>query len=190
MLFTVRAKLEQVRENLQSPHTEKIAQAALDGLERRFQRWLCLGDKPAIIASCSHPYFKTRWMPRDGTHDISDLLVQAAQDLSTGSTANCAPQPDESDAFFNFAGHTPSTATSSAFSVRFEVFRYLQDTRTSITMLQEYPAVKRVFLRYNTNLSSSAPVERLFSLGSLILCPNRRRLSDTLFEKLLLLKSY
>ncbi|CAN7944667.1 unnamed protein product, partial [Ixodes pacificus] len=47
---------------------------------------------------------------------------------------------------------------------------------TSTTMLHEYPGVTRVFLRYNTNLCSSAPVERLFSLGSLILCPNRRRL--------------
>ncbi|XP_042146107.1 uncharacterized protein LOC121835721 [Ixodes scapularis] len=53
VLFTVRAKLEQVRENLQSPHTEKIAQAALDSLERRFQRWLCLG--------CAGSVYRVYW---------------------------------------------------------------------------------------------------------------------------------
>jgi len=56
-------------------------------------------------------------------------------------------------------------------------------------MLNRHQAVKQLFLRYNTALSSSAPVERLFSSGSLILSKRQNRLSDKLFETLLLLKT-
>jgi len=44
--------------------------------------------------------------------------------------------------------------------------------------------IKQLFVRYNTCLPSSAPVERLFSLASLVLTKRRNRLDDKLFETL------
>ena len=40
---------------------------------------------------------------------------------------------------------------------------------------------------YNTVLSSSAPVERLFSVGGAVLTPKQNRLAGVKFEKLLLI---
>jgi len=46
-----------------------------------------------------------------------------------------------------------------------------------------------VFLCFNTSIPSSAPVERLFISAALILSKKRdKKLSDKLFEQLLLLK--
>ena len=45
------------------------------------------------------------------------------------------------------------------------------------------------FRKLNATLSSSAPVERLFSKAALIALPIRNRLNDKRFEQLLLLKA-
>jgi len=67
--------------------------------------------------------------------------------------------------------------------------QYLQpDSRRDLNMLNKHPAVKSVFLRFNSTIPSSAAVERLFIAGAIILSKRRNRLNDDTFEKLLLLK--
>uniref|UniRef100_A0A671U1X3 HAT C-terminal dimerisation domain-containing protein n=1 Tax=Sparus aurata TaxID=8175 RepID=A0A671U1X3_SPAAU len=73
-------------------------------------------------------------------------------------------------------------------SVENEVADYFKSGATGMDTLNQFPTIKRVSLKYNAATLSSAPVERLFSLGNLILSPKRNRLSDQKFEKLLLLR--
>lgn len=70
-----------------------------------------------------------------------------------------------------------------------EYFAYLANTSPVLEMLDQFPTIKKISLRYNTPLPSSAAVERLFSFAGLITIPRRGALSDTNFEKLLLLKA-
>uniref|UniRef100_A0A3P9J033 HAT C-terminal dimerisation domain-containing protein n=1 Tax=Oryzias latipes TaxID=8090 RepID=A0A3P9J033_ORYLA len=74
------------------------------------------------------------------------------------------------------------------YSADQEVMNYLSSGGFELDTLSNFPAVKKVFLKYNTPTPSSAPVERLFSLGGLVLTPRRNRLSDSRFEKLLLMR--
>ena len=69
-----------------------------------------------------------------------------------------------------------------------EVDFYLRDPEKDIAMLDRYPQIKNIFLKYNTPIPTSAPVDRLFSQAAVVLTVRRNRLSDLLLEMLILLK--
>ena len=73
-------------------------------------------------------------------------------------------------------------------SVENEEADYFKSGATAMYTLNQFPTIKRVSLKYYAATPSSAPVERLFSFGNLILSPKRNRLSDQKLEKLLLLR--
>ena len=70
----------------------------------------------------------------------------------------------------------------------FEAETFLQSYCGGLETLNNFPNVKQLFLKSKTPLPSSAAVERFFSAGGLVYRPNRNRLSDTIFERLLFLK--
>lgn len=49
-------------------------------------------------------------------------------------------------------------------------------------------AIKKLFIKYNAAIPSSARVERLFGQAALVLTVRRNRLSDIILEMLILLK--
>lgn len=78
--------------------------------------------------------------------------------------------------------------TSIESEIESEVSRYLCDIRTNISILNEYPHVRAAYFKFNTTLSSSAPVERVFSQSLMIFTPRRNRLSALRFEQALVMK--
>lgn len=100
-------------------------------------------------------------------------------------TATAQSTEDTDEEFFAFA----KTGSVHNISVQQEMELYLSDEAKQLDSLKKFPAVKEVFLRYNTPIPSSAPVERLFSTGGQILTPRRCRMSDEHSEMLLLLNS-
>ena len=56
-------------------------------------------------------------------------------------------------------------------------------------MLNNYPIIKSLFIKYNAILPSSAPVERMFSIPTNVNKPKRNKLNDTNFKLLVLLKA-
>ena len=70
-----------------------------------------------------------------------------------------------------------------------ELLQYLEDKRTTIDMLHDYNFIKNIFIRYNTNLPSSAPVERMFNFATILNSSRRHAIADKLFEQSVFLKA-
>lgn len=69
------------------------------------------------------------------------------------------------------------------------LYQYLNDNGTSFEMLAKYPLLQDLSIKMNTPLTSSAPVERLFSLAQIVNNPRRHALKDFSFEKLVVMKA-
>lgn len=54
-----------------------------------------------------------------------------------------------------------------------ELTRYLLSERLDLKMLNDFPIIREMFFKYNTQLPSSAPVERMFSFAGILDDPRR-----------------
>ncbi len=72
-------------------------------------------------------------------------------------------------------------------TAKMEVNCFLADQSEELQMVLAYRRIRKVFLKVNCILPTSAPSERLFSRGRLILRHNRMKISDKHFESQLLL---
>lgn len=181
---------------------DQLAQMCLNNLQKRFSNILHLNCKEAVIATVLLPQFKLRWYsivkdPSLSIEAIKKEIIQAAKDLIDGN----ADESDESDTknfdeFFDFSEDrtvlnmdTTNDTSSKISKIELELLRYLDDRKTHIHTLNEYPTLKKLSIKFNTCLPSSGPVERLFSFATIIDDPRRNALTDENFEILVLSKA-
>ena len=151
-------------------------------------------SESAIVAAITLPKFKLKWVDDQRKKDqFKQVLIEKIQshaDDDVTETESPVQQPEsqasnsEKDHFYDFDSDEDTTALN---AIESEVNDYLSNAK-QYECLNKYPKVKKLFIEYNTSIPSSAPVERLFSLGGLVLTPKRNRLTDGRFEKMLLMR--
>lgn len=185
-IITLRNKLTAAKQNVK--FVSPLVDAVQKGVSNRFGS--CFDDDTLILAAVTLPQFKLRWCSDDEAKERArNLLKQVMNSLSSVTLLSKPRQEmlaDEADeAFFSFS----STEKAQDKGIIQELDMYLNDNNRQLDSLRKYPLVQEVFLKFNTGIPSSAPVERLFSAGGQIMTPRRSRLSDEHFEMLLLLRS-
>lgn len=144
------------------------------------------------MAAVTLPKFKLRWLRTQDRKDKAkaSLLAECRktvldQDQQAGTSTPCQLSTNSAKEaeFFSFEEEDVSTATAEN-----QVADYFKSGAQGMDSLHEFPLIKKISLRYNAATPSSAPVERLFSLGKLVFTPKRNRLSDQRFEKLLTMR--
>jgi len=160
-------------------HLPRLKKAILDGPHVRFDH--LFDDEDFISTAVCHPKFKLSWVDDPAekawcthTHMLESVCDLVATDVQSDSE-NAQSTHEDHDQFFVLHHSSTSSASSQCLS-------YLSDSDRSLDMLSSYPKIKAVFIKDNTTLPSSVPVERLFSAGSIILSKRRNRLSDETFE--------
>lgn len=149
--------------------------------------------KELILASCLLPRFKLLWLDGDKRFMAKSWLRSHFEhlDYTANSEANETESPSctaGTDTFKEDFFCLPVDNNSKTSSSIEELELYLKSQSKELSVLLLYPTVLTAFLKFNTPLPSSAPVERLFSTGSNVMTQKRHKLSDSLFEKLVLLK--
>ncbi|XP_040209165.1 uncharacterized protein LOC120940399 [Rana temporaria] len=186
---TLMLKTEALQSGLQI--LRDLPDAIVTAIKTRFAD--VLGNEEAILAAVTLPKFKLRWLRSQELKDKAKasllaecqriVLEEPQQGNSTSTQQHHTDSAKEND-LFSFEEDEEET-TSLAEN---QVADYIRSTAQNVYSLCGFSLIKKILLRFNAATPSSAPVERLFSLGKLVFSPKRNRLSDQKFEKLLLLR--
>ena len=101
-----------------------------------------------------------------------------------GSQEESQKASKKKDNFYELKSDDKGSLQNSCTEV--EAREYLSNA-IRIECLHKYSTIKKLFCIYNAVLLSSAPVERLFSVGYAVFTPKQKRLTDEKLEKLLLM---
>ena len=161
----------------------------IDGsIKQRFSK--IFESKDAIVAAISLPKFKLKWVEELAKKDqYKQMFIDEMRKYNdeVAVVEERSVEPNTASQKKDFYEFDSDEEQSSRDPVEAEATEYFSAAKKN-DCLHKFPIIKRIFLRYNTTIPSSAPVERLFSLGNLVLTPRRNRLTDSRFERLLLMR--
>ncbi|GAA6109900.1 uncharacterized protein LOC107573587 [Tachysurus ichikawai] len=155
-----------------------------------------LEKNDAILAAVTLPMFKLRWLRDQRKKEmVKGMLAAECHKLipRPGPVQQAAKMPvsqtTPDSSSFNVQDFFCFEEADDTFStVETEVMTYLRTPKTGMEILKQFATIKEISLKKNAATPSRAPVERLFSLGSLVLSPKRNKLSDQRFERLHLMQ--
>ena len=169
-----------------------ILKVLLDQLNVRFREFFEIDNekgKFAAVAAFTHPKFKAKWISALDD-DAVQMVKNLVKEIVRPATPSVRELPNNEDDFFTF-----DNVEQNLFNDNFmphctedELMRFLNNPSSSIEILKEYPVVQKIYMKFNTPLPSSAPVERLFSYDTLLNLAKYNKMSDEKFEKRVLCK--
>lgn len=159
-------------------------------IDVRFQE--LFASTEAKIATATTPQFRLWWMAASEREEMCSLLATEASQMDpcnvteANTSRNLSTIKSEDD-FFSYGSAKTSTQIQQ-WGVTEEIRKYVEGTGKSLECLQDFPRVKQLFLKYNTTLPSTAPVQRLFSQKGNLVTSQRNFLTDDYFERIQLLR--
>nr|XP_042906160.1 uncharacterized protein LOC122270921 [Parasteatoda tepidariorum] len=178
-------------------HCNVISQSILKNFNSRFSAFLTLTGPTAeyaILAALSYPRFKNQWFSCVDASEhtrLKNLLIsvitkefsETAQPIINSNVTK------EENEFFDFDIYKDCLLGKPKGKAELIIASFFSEESQDLKILNRYPEIKNIFLKYNTPLPSSAPVERLFSFATMINTPKTNKLSDQLFEERVVLKT-
>lgn len=167
-----------------------VISAIVMAIDVRFQE--LFASTEAKIATATTPQFRLWWMAASEREEMCSLLATEASQMdpcnvAKANTSRNLSTIESEDDFFSYGPVKPATQIQQR-GVMEEIRKYIEGTGKSLECLQDFPRVKQLFLKYNTTLPSTAPVQRLFSQKGNLVTSQRNFLTDDYFERIQLLR--
>ncbi|XP_076044376.1 zinc finger BED domain-containing protein 4-like isoform X2 [Oratosquilla oratoria] len=194
-LLTAERQLEQTQA-MTFNYCTPLLSAVILGFKNRFGKYLNLDPhiNEAVLATVTHPYFKLRWIRmkeswdvQDTTYAVQETFMRTARGFKMNVDENASPPSCAHDDYFSF-DKTPS-GNSTSETQEMMVLTYLQDPDTNLKSLHNHPLIRAMFIKFNTTIPSSTPVERLFSFHELSYSSTGEKYLDNIFETMVLIKA-
>ena len=128
--------------------------------------------------------------------DTDNLAVSVSQETTPSDSSSSAPPPRKRPALLSYARPSVQSDTSAA-SPDATLAAYITvinqddfnpDDRPNIYAEQKYLAIRPLIAKLFCIPATSAPVERVFSQGGIIMRPHRAKMGDDVLEMLMHLR--
>lgn len=170
-----------------------LSEVFIESVEKRFDVFFNISShstqaENAIIAALCYPRFKNKWLscfdPRHHSRLRNLFLVTVSKEFNTKAVPNDKTSNElKEDDFYNFDSDPSRSEPQSKAEDLIE--RFFADGNRDLNVLERYPEIKNIFLKYNTPLPSLGPVERLLSPANI----TTNYISDDMFEEKVVLKA-
>lgn len=202
-LYEIHATLKENIDNdvYMSDYGNDMHDCVKDALKNRFGEMMEFDEKneDLILAATIHPNFKLSWIEREQDREYAQGLVinkyieeSNSRKNDTVVRADSVNNTESSTMENQFFKHlrVNGRRNSNEDTLTFDIWKYLLQTidDPNLDQVRQDPIIEHLFRRYNTTLSSSAAVERIFSKAILIFTNRRNRISDANFEKILFVR--
>lgn len=197
-ILSLKKKLTNLTGTREYEYCSTLTETYLKSVQTRFKDFLKISGfqaENAALAALSHPkYKKLKWTSLIGQSEYSimkNLLVKEVVKIIPNQLSRENPSMrSREDDYFEIDSSSGSDNQSSEPRSKAElvVTHFLAEDSRELEILNNHKEIKKIFLKFNTPLPSSAPVERMFSYATMINCPKANRLSDEMFEKRVILK--
>lgn len=150
-----------------------------------------------MIATTLHPHFKKihvkNAFPTADIQLIEDRIVREMETIThmMATTPTTVPMIQDTEILDFFNVDIIQDQEQSVLADNAKVLtEYFASSNKNLELLLDpkFQSIKKLFVKYNTKLLSSAACERLFSMAKHIMTASRTLLGDEKFEKLLILK--
>lgn len=179
--------------NIMADFIEAMKRSINDRFKNIFQ--INDANRDLVVAALCIPRFKANFIADESLYIlVRNMLLIECVKLSTSECSNEDEtngdnlEEEIDDFYLSFSSRRSLRRVSVEQNIEIEISRFLEDDRKENSILNEYPNIKKAYYKFNTTLSSSGAVERLFSQSKLIFTPQRSCILAANFERVLLLK--